>query len=146
MSSNVFRGFSEWEASTDDLFGYFQFIDETRRFIGAIVERLGPQIAHARFNAGRDERGLRDYFFENAELTIRGRRDHAFVGFFHYRAPEEAAGSHWQLWDWEHADDPAITIPIAELVREVREATAAGRLSDYMADRAEAIRSHLGLH
>ena len=147
--SHQFTGFSALpqgaDPSTGDLYGFHKHVDETRRFMATIIGRLGPRIAGARPHAGRDERGGRDYFFDNVEFHIRGRRDPCFLGFYHYRRPEERAGSFWEVWEWEHDDEPLFRRSVAELVDELRQAESEGRLSTWLDEHAESIRSELGL-
>jgi len=144
--STEFRGFSGSESIPENLFAQILFIEQTRHFIVSIMKRLGPQVGHSRWHAGRDERAGRDYFFENMEFRIRGRSDPAFIGFYHYRRPEEQAGSFWQVWEWEHADTPAVSVPMAELVKEIRQASKEGQLPTALQRHADTIRSLLGLH
>lgn len=140
-----FSGFSDVQAHVNDMYGVYLRVEETRAFTTALMMRIKGGIAGARFSAGRDLRAGRDYFFENAEFMVRGRRDPSFMGFFHYAAPEAWLGSHFQVWEWEHADDPAITIPIERLQEQTNEAFKTGRLADYLDKRAEDIRKALGI-
>ena len=93
-----FRGFAPTGDMGLDLYQQFQLVEECRLFCFTIVGRLGSQVAASRWNTGLDQRGGRDYFFENAEIKVRGKRDSSFLGFFHYRAPERFAGSHWMVF------------------------------------------------
>ncbi len=144
--SGEFRGFTVTSDPPESLYEYYRFTEEGRHFLSALVNRLQPRIASARFNAGRDVRGGRDYYFENVEIHIRGRKDPSFLGLFHYLAPEERAGSWFQLWEWEHDDNPCINVPVAELIEKVLEATEKGRLSEMLSNIAADIKKQLGLH
>ena len=143
--AHEFSGFTIDGTLPDELYGFHRLAEDCRRFCFAIVTRLGSQIANATWNAGWEQRGGRDYFFENAELRIRGRKDPAFLGFFHYKTPERFAGSHWQVWEWEHDDNPVQAIELSVLVADVNAALSSGHIGDYLDARAAEIRSELGL-
>ncbi len=144
--SQEFRGFSPTDKVNLKLYDQFRLVDECRLFCFTIVTRLGQRIAASRWHSGSDQRGGRDYFFDNAEIRIRGRKDPSFFGFFHYRTPERFAGSHWQVWEWEHDDDPVISIPLPDLIARVDAARASGRLPDLLDEYVTEIKRELGLH
>ncbi|MFT5429873.1 MAG: hypothetical protein ACI9OJ_000546 [Myxococcota bacterium] len=142
--SNEFRGFNPLP-TIGDLFGFHRHVDETHRFMAAVVGLLGSRIAAARPHSGRDERGGRDYFFDNVEFHIRGRRDPCFLGFYHYRLPEERQGSFWEVWEWEHDDEPLLRIGTDELVATLIEKESQGLLSNWLDEHSAGIRHELGL-
>ena len=144
--SQEFRGFTIETPIPGDLYDLFRFAEEANRFCAAILTRLGVRIAASRWNAGWDQRPGRDYFYGNFETNARGRPDPFFLGLYHYRQPERFAGSRFQVWAWEHDDEPIVDIPVAKLLADVSEATKSGRLGDYLSARADEIKRELGLH
>ncbi len=144
--SQEFRGFTDSDPAPEHLYDFYRFTEEARSFLGALVTRLNTRISGARFHVGRDDRGGRDYYFENFEIHIRGRRDPCFLGFFHYAQSQDHAGSWFQLWDRETDDDPVIDVPLAELARRAGEAAETGRLSDMLSNIVADIKKELGLH
>lgn len=145
--SQEFVGFVSADGfSPNDVYAFYRFDEDAQRLLAAIMTRLGPRVAGARFHAGWDQRGGRDYFFQNVEFHIRGKQDPCFFGFFHYRTPEERAGSWLEFWEWEHDDDPILRTALAKIVKDSNEAAQSGRLSTWLDDIAAHIRSELGLH
>lgn len=142
--ADEFRGFAGFEAEPVDLYDFYRFADEAERFVMALKKRLDTRIKGGQWVVGWDQRPGRDYFYGNYEATIRGFSDRCFFGFYHYRKPERFEGSHYQVWIWEHSDEPVISIPLETILEEVQKAWASGHLAAYLSKLADDIDQAVG--
>ena len=140
-----FRGFTVPDPVPADLYDVYRFAHEAQQFVETVHSRLKDRIAFGRWHAGWDQKGGRDYFFGNVEARFRGQDAPCFFGFFHYRGPEPFQGSHWQVWRREHDTEPVVSVPLAQVVQEARDAFSSGALSDYVAERAQQVKESVGV-
>lgn len=144
-----FHGFSDsalTDVRCDDLFAVSLVLAEAVELLELVSKRLGGRVLSVRRVPGRDTRPGRDYFFDN--LEIRRRSDPGspcFIGFYHYRLPEERRGSRFEAWRAAHDDEPAYSRPLAEIVEEARAAFAENRSQTWLDELAEEVRETIGL-
>ena len=141
--NDEFRGFDVCDIS--NLHASLLLGQQCRKYVSALLRRLGPRVARAVPSAGRDTRGGRDYFFEQVEFFLRGRPDRSFIGFYHYSPVTETPGSFFEVWETEHDEEPIVRHELQHLISEVQSAWESGHLGDFLDGQATAIRFELGL-
>ncbi|MEC8023769.1 MAG: hypothetical protein VX223_07515 [Myxococcota bacterium] len=141
MITKEFRGFAPPPYA--DFHAALSVMDQCRRYLNALVPRLGHRIIRPAFTTGRDTRGGRDYFFEQVEFIVRGRPDRSFMGFYHYGPSAMNPGTFFEVWEHEAEPEPCWQRGLDALAEEVTEAWNFGRLSDWLDSEAQRIRHAL---
>ena len=139
--SDEFRGFQTQNAP--EMHRALLIGEQCRKYLAALIRRLGPRVARPVPTAGRDTRGGRDYFFDQIEFYVRGRPERCFIGFYHHGATTEMPGSFFEAWESEHDAEPVVRHELDELIGLVRAAWESGHLNDFLDGEAQKIRHEM---